>query len=215
MRRRLLLAIGTVALVLGVAALAFSTRDLAAGAGNPTATAVAIPTQPLPATISPRPGQNCTPGAKTIATTTPSDGSCGYRLPTSAAQTANFSQGVPAIKPRTAVTDPTTPTFADTDVTQYVATHLPQGRISAQGTVTVASVQFKPLDQTNAQLHTDLAIPTNTLLCVAELKGNFVLTGPPHVNADGTYSVRTTTLQTVYYIFDAHTGNLVETVGAP
>jgi len=207
MRRKMLLSASAATLALVVLTFAFFTQGFAA-----TVPAVATPT--LPPTIPPPPGQRCAPAANASATTTPGDGSCGFRLPTQVAQTSAFDQGIPAIKPQTGVTDALTPAISETDVRQYATAHPPQGRIDTQGSVSVVSVQFQLRDQVDPQLQHGLNLPTNLLLSVAKLSGNFVLSGPPTKNPDGTYSANTSTLHTVYYVFDAHTGNLVLTVGA-
>lgn len=112
--------------------------------------------------------------------------------------------GLPAIRPTRNVTGGQTPTFTVKDVEQYVATGTIGPKISANGPSKVVNVQFLPAQQVEALLKTTTAsMPPDRLLCVAELSGNYTISGPPSAVAPST------TFTTVYLVFDAQTGNLV------
>jgi len=83
------------------------------------------------------------------------------------------------------------------------------------GAVTVASVHFTTADRANAQLRSHLPVPSNTLVCITEVKGTFVASGPPVPDATGKIVAHSVTTHTVYEIFDGHSGDLVTEVIAP
>jgi hypothetical protein len=119
-------------------------------------------------------------------------------------------QGMPAIIPQTTVTDTRTPTFMGQAAIQYVSTHPLRGKISSAGSETIVSVKFLTNQEANAQLNARTNFASGRLLCVVELRGTFTVSGPPIVNPAGVVVPRTSTTQSAFEVFDAHTGNLVE-----
>jgi hypothetical protein len=115
---------------------------------------------------------------------------------------------VPAIRPRAGITAPETPAFSAQDVQQYIAKNPLHGKIGAAGATNVVKIEFLTAQAVDTMLNTTTApLPADRLLCVVELSGSFVTSGPPRQNAS------VTTYKTAYIVFDAHSGNeVLETV---
>jgi hypothetical protein len=122
------------------------------------------------------------------------------------------SCGIPAITPRTTPTDSSTPTFTAQDATDYVAAHPLD---ESTGPFTVVTVAFLTVQQMDAELHTAESrnTPKDQLICLVQVHGTFVVSGPPNPYRGNQPGGRTST--TAYRVFDAHTGNLLTEIVAP
>ncbi len=120
-------------------------------------------------------------------------------------------EGVPAITPRLAVVNLSTPTFTEGDVRQYVNSHPVGGKISSQGTPVIEKIEFL----TKKDLATRLplgghvaGLSDDRLLCYVQLSGTFSVAAPPPV-VNRTPS--SASVQKSMQLFDALTGNLLLT----
>lgn len=105
--------------------------------------------------------------------------------------------GGPAITPRTAIVNNSTPTFTAQDATNFTLAHPPG---EAHGTpITVVKVTFATSRDLVAQGAADLGVSPTRLLCYVQISGTFVVGAPPPGHAG--------TSHTAYYFFDALTGN--------
>ncbi len=170
-------------LVVGVVALGFRMQTTAA----PSAT---VPPPTPPGTVFPaRPTAPLASGFPVGPPPTP--GTTGTSL----------GDGSPAIVPRIATTDPSTPAFTLADATDYVTQH---PKVATDGTpITVGPAEFLTAQQLAAKYKIDetLNVLADRLLCVVPMVGNFRGGGAP-----GSPVV---TLHHAYAVFDAHTGNSV------
>lgn len=97
--------------------------------------------------------------------------------------------------------------ITETDVANYVARGIPHSpRIQVRGPVTVASVKYESASDTTSRIGVAVAVAGSTAVSVAELKGDFLVDQP--------YPARPAIQHTMYLVFDAQTGNLLnESVG--
>lgn len=110
--------------------------------------------------------------------------------------------GAPAIQPHL----PSTPTYTEEDVRNYVATHpLPGGSISSVKAPTVIQVAFMTTQAASALIRNFISWHTDDLVCYVELEGAFSFHGGPpgYVPRHETTPADTR----VYEILDAQTGN--------
>ncbi len=147
------------------------------------------------------------------SSTSPGRGACAVRVvspPSGGAGSVSgvVRAGVKAVKPSVSVTDPTVAGITSADVAHYLTT-VPQagkGFASTGVAPTLASLKFSPARDVNSTLNTALTVDATALLCVAELKGDFVVyqpIGPP------------VTVHTLFIVFDARSGDLLSHVVMP
>jgi hypothetical protein len=116
--------------------------------------------------------------------------------------------GMPALKPHLNAdatasngADTISPTFAEADIKQYVATHPVARRIKATSPITVEKIQYLTRKEVRSILGGDgTTFSDNDPMCLVTLNGTFILEGPNGVAV---------TYQKAIELFDAHTGNLV------
>lgn len=197
--------------------------------GSATATRPAMPI-PRPIrgepTIPPAPGRNCTPSGAVATKTGSGDPSCGFQeatvpsvalTPAALAPNAGIRPGVAAIKPQNVPTDVSRPAITRSDVEQYVASlpALVAKGVTSRSTSQVADVTFAPIATVDArfQIHTQVA-PT-TLVCLATVKGNFTVSEPPQVDSAGRITSNSVPQTTLYLVFDARTGDLLQQIVGP
>lgn len=115
--------------------------------------------------------------------------------------------GVPAIVPTIDVHDPRLPGYTTVDVHHYFEHHLPSWFEATPGRWQLQSVRFTTESEFNRghpPPHTwDEVTDPGRLVCVANLRGNFQITGPS--SKIGTYAVGIE--DNVQLMFDGCTGN--------
>ena|SRR5579884_710640 len=108
--------------------------------------------------------------------------------------------GVPAIHPSQPNAGPQTPAFTNQDVLDYLKPLLASGSPGSPP-ASIAAIEFRSAQDVEAQFDTTTGQPGDELLCVVTLHGHFEKMLPnqsqPLVG------------NTMYYVFNAHTGNLV------
>ncbi len=188
-RRYSAFALGGLLLAVGVAAaLGFWARTSAAGSAT-------APPPTLPGSTPLRPTAPLPTGFPVGPPPTP--GTTG----------TSMGDGSPAITPRTATTDPSTPTFTLADATDYVAHH--PGVVTDGTPITVGAAEFLTAQQLAAKYNIDetLNVPADRLLCVVQADGNFPV--------GGALGSRVVIVHHSYHVFDAHTGNIIVVVTRP
>ena len=105
-----------------------------------------------------------------------------------------------------AITPPGNGPITDAQVRSYVLSHRVRHALSATN-VAVSSITFMTSGQVSTVLHSaKLAVPDHQLMCLVIMTGTFVFPGPPGV---------TPTFPIGVEVFDARTGNLLQSGGLP
>lgn len=110
--------------------------------------------------------------------------------------------GQPAIQPKAQVSNLSTAAFTSQDVIEWAKSNPPVGkRISSNTPFTVEKVEFlTSQDIANRLSRSDLGFPSNKLLCYVTIRGTFTISSP--------FS-KAKTINTMYLVFDAQSGNLL------
>jgi len=119
----------------------------------------------------------------------------------------HYAKGIPAIQPRTTVTNPSMPAYAAEDVILYVKTHPMLDQVSFDPAIVVDQIEFLTTRTVNTRLNIRLSLPDDTLVCLVKVHGTFT-----HQNPLGGNPISSSN---AYQVFDAHTGNLVSNIILP
>lgn len=96
--------------------------------------------------------------------------------------------------------------ITDAEVRAYVLSHRVPATLQASD-VAILSTSFVTAQEVRARLHSaKLGLPDNAPLCLVVLSGKFVFSGPPG---------QTPTFPIGIEVFDARTGNLIQSGGMP
>jgi hypothetical protein len=115
--------------------------------------------------------------------------------------------GIPAIVPKMASADRTTPAFSKDEVKSYVEAHAGglRSSVNPETTPAVTKIEFIMNREVSARLNgADIPLPDDALLCYVEISGSFTTSGQP--------GTAPTTSNRIVQVFDAITGNLLLTV---
>ncbi len=118
-----------------------------------------------------------------------------------AQHTPQPSEGHPGITPR-----PNHPAgqaaFTEQDVRDYLQQHPPSLALSSASAPTITKIEFLNVSQAESQLQTSLdGHPSNEVVCVVTLKGDFAVPVPPGVAPESGHAG--------VIVFDGNTGNLL------
>lgn len=121
--------------------------------------------------------------------------------------------GVPAIQPRSGADalPLATPTVTEGDVRGFLAAH-PKvlGQLSPGGPIEVVAVRFLSSKEAGALAGIDFGRAADAPLCYVTLRGTFHISGPPSPQGRAT-----TPLTRAHVVFDARSGNLLNTGSSP
>ena len=121
--------------------------------------------------------------------------------------------GVPAIQPREGADalPLTAPTFTEDDVRGYFAAHPGVPGLGSTGdTVKVVAVRFLGAKDADALLDLNFGRVADAPLCYVRLQGTFHISGPPSLQGRATAAATW-----AHVVFDARTGNLLNTGSSP
>jgi hypothetical protein len=144
---------------------------------------------PVASTATPSPGTSPTPG--------PSDIVPGQ--PRWWVETDTPSLGGPAITPSLPVV-PGQPAITEKDVRDYIAAHPPRF-LDPATPPTVKRIEFLPVQDVEVRLNMFISLPTDTLLCLVTLQGQWTV--PPNIPVKGTPGPDAV----LYQLYDAQSGN--------
>lgn len=123
--------------------------------------------------------------------------------------------GAPAIQPQTGAgagaLPLTTPTVPEEDVRGFLAAHPGVlGQLSPGGPTEVVAVRFLSSKEASALVGIDFGRAADAPLCYVTLQGTFHISGPPSLQGTAT-----TPLTRAHVVFDARSGNLLNTGSSP
>jgi hypothetical protein len=110
-------------------------------------------------------------------------------------------QGVPAIRPSIAPSDPLAPTFTKQDVRVYLRCHPHPDRDPAAPAPAVERIEFLASGKADRHLDLRTGLPADYPVCVVREQGRFIIYGPPPGHRS--------TYRDGYRLFDGRTGNLL------
>jgi hypothetical protein len=191
-----------------------SDSETAIAAANPTATAKPLAGRPgLTPTAAPPAGTSCahSPNAAPTATTVGSTAksACGTHLVENAPDsvTGAARTGAPALTPSLSASGSAAPDVTAADVQAYVDRSIVPngiGRIRYQGAPpAVAGFTCGSPSSINAQLKSPVSVPGSSVICAADLRGDFVWAAP-NGTQNGPHH------QLLRLVFDGKSGWLLE-----
>jgi hypothetical protein len=114
-------------------------------------------------------------------------------------ETDTPSYGRPAIEPSLPVVEGQ-PAITERDVREYIATHPPRF-MDPSSPPTIKRIEFLPVQEVEVRLNMFISLPTDTLLCLVTLQGQWTV--PPNIPVKGTPGPDAV----LYQLYDARSGN--------